>query len=116
MKKIYHLATCSTNKRILNELKVDNSVTLQEIKTQPITVSQIEQMKELSGSYESLFSRRAQKYKSMDLKSKTLTEADYKQLILDEYTFLKRPVIIVDNQIFIGNSAKTAAEAKEALS
>jgi arsenate reductase len=58
----------------------------------------------LSGSYQSLFSRRAKKYKAMDLKNQSLTEADIKQLILDEYTFLKRPVIIYQDKIFIGNS------------
>ena len=81
--------------------------TLQEIKSDPITVNQLEEMKDLAGSYESLFSRRAKKYKAMDLKNEALTEKDYKQLILEEYTFLKRPVIIIEDEIFIGNSKKT---------
>lgn len=79
---------------------------LQDIKTDPITVSQLEEMKALSGSYESLFSRRAIKYKEMKLKDESLSEIDYKQLILQEYTFLKRPVFILNNKIFIGNSKK----------
>jgi arsenate reductase len=70
-------------------------------------MNQLEEMKELAGCYEFLFSRRAKKYKAMDLKNQTLTEIDYKQLILDEYTFLKRPVIIINENIFIGNSKKT---------
>ena len=70
-------------------------------------------MKALSGSYESLFSRRAMKYKALDLKNKDLAENDYRQYILDEYTFLSRPVIIVDNEIFIGNSKKVVEAAKE---
>ncbi len=105
MKKIYFLKTCDTCKRILKSIPLDG-FTLQEIKTEAITVSQLEEMKELSGSYESLFSKRAKKYKAMDLKNETLSEKDYKHLILDEYTFLKRPVVIVDNQIFIGNGKK----------
>lgn len=105
MKKIYFLKTCDTNKRILKSIPLDG-FTLQEIKTEPITVKQIEEMKELSGSYESLFSRRAKKYKAMGLKNEILTEKDYKQLILEDYTFLKRPVIIIDNSIFIGNDKK----------
>lgn len=115
MKKIYHLSTCSTNQRILNELKPGKDVELQDIKTNPITEKQIEEMKQLAGSYEALFSRRAQLYKSMNLKSKQLTEDDYKQLILEYYTFLKRPVIIVDDTIFIGNSKKVVEQAKQAL-
>jgi len=103
MKKIYFLKTCTTCKKILKSIPLDG-YTLQEIKTEPITVEQLKEMKELSGSYESLFSKRAKKYKAMDLKNETLSEIDYKQLILSEYTFLKRPVIIIDNLIFIGNS------------
>ena len=63
-------------------------------------------MRSLSGSYESLFSRVARKYKELGLKNKNLTEDDYRQYILDEYTFLKRPVFVVDDQIFIGNAKK----------
>lgn len=115
MKKIYHLSTCSTNQRILNELNPGKDVVLQDIKTNPITEQQIDEMKALSGSYESLFSRRALLYKSMDLKNKNLSEKDYKNLILEHYTFLKRPVIIFGNRIFIGNSKKVVEQAKQAL-
>jgi arsenate reductase len=79
---------------------------LQDIKTRPITADQIDEMKRLAGSYEQLFSRRAMKYKSMGLAAKTLSESDYRQLILDEYTFLKRPVFIIDNQLFAGSQQK----------
>lgn len=115
MKKIYHLKTCDTCKRILNQLPLDGIV-LQEIKTEPITVRQLEEMHRLAGNYESLFSKRAKKYKEMDLKNQALTEVDYKQLILDEYTFLKRPVAIIANEIFIGNSKKIVEALKETLS
>ena len=88
---------------------------LQEIKTESITVSQIEEMYNYTKSYETLFSRRAKKYKQMDLKNQILTENDYKQLILEEYTFLKRPVIIIDNEIFVGNSKNIVANILEKL-
>ncbi len=103
MKKIYFLKTCDTCKRIINSINTDGFI-LQDIKTDPITVKQIEEMCALSGTYEALFSRRAKKYKAMDLKNQFLSETDLKQLILDEYTFLKRPVIIFNDMIFIGNS------------
>ncbi|MCK5637361.1 MAG: arsenate reductase [Flavobacteriaceae bacterium] len=103
MKKIYFLKTCDTCKKILKSIPLDG-FTLQEIKTDKITLNQLEEMKILSGSYESLFSKRAKKYQAMDLKNESLTEKDFKQLILDEYTFLKRPVIIINDHIFIGNS------------
>jgi len=116
VKKIYHLKTCNTCQRIIKEIQPTPDFVLQGIKEEVITVKQLEEMHALSGSYEVLFSKRAKLYKEMDLKNQELSEQDYKQYILEHYTFLKRPVIIVDDQIFIGNSAKTIAAAKEAIS
>ena len=117
MKIVYYLATCSTCIRILKELdSLLADFKLQDIKTEKISSDQIEQMKALSGSYESLFSRRAMKYKSMGLASQNLQEEDYKQLIFDEYTFLKRPIFIIGDKIFIGNSAKVIEMVKAELS
>jgi arsenate reductase (glutaredoxin) len=41
MKKIYHLATCTTCQRILKELKPDKKYILQDIKTEAITATQL---------------------------------------------------------------------------
>jgi arsenate reductase len=111
MKKVYFLKTCDTCKRILKEVNTDG-FEQQEIKSNPVTDSQLAEMYALSNSYEALFNKRARLYKSMELKNKDLTENDYKQLILDEYTFLKRPVFITDNEIFIGNSKIVVEELK----
>lgn len=89
---------------------------MQDIKTEKITPAQLDEMKEKTGSYESLFSRRAMKYKEMGLKDKPLTEKDYRQLILDEYTFLKRPVVFVNDKIFVGSEKKTVEALKNTLS
>ena len=114
MKKVYHLASCSTCQRILSE--IDHSeFEMQNIKTDAITPEQLEEMAKLSGNYLSLFSKRAMKYKEMGLKDKSLTEEDYKKLILEHYTFLKRPVFILDDQIFVGNSKKVIEQLKAAL-
>jgi len=115
VKKIYHLSTCDTCKRILNELNPSLDFVLQDIKSEAITPDQLEEMKSLTGDYESLFSKRARLYKERDLKNKHLTEDNYKDLILEHYTFLKRPVILYDNQIFVGNSKKVVAAANTAI-
>lgn len=115
MKKIYHLSTCDTCKKILKELDAPSSFILQDIKEEPITEVQLEEMKELSGSYEALFSKRARLYKERNLKNENLTEDRYRNLILEHYTFLKRPVIINLDQIFIGNSKKNIEAAKTAI-
>ena len=112
MKKIYHLRTCSTCQRILKEIKPGKDVVLQDIKTEKITAKQLDEMIRLAGSAESLFSRVALKYRSMGLNTMTLSEKDYRKYILEEYTFLKRPVMIVGKEIFIGNSKKVVEVAK----
>ncbi|CAL68381.1 arsenate reductase family protein [Christiangramia forsetii] len=115
MKKVYYLSTCDTCKRILNELEVPDSFIKQDIKSEKITEEQLDEMEQLSGSYESLFSKRAKLYKEKDLKNEDLDEGRFKNLILEHHTFLKRPVIINNDKIFIGNSKKTVAEAKESI-
>lgn len=114
MKKVYHLSSCDTCARIINELGLkQKKFIFQDIKTEKMTSEQLSEMKKMAGSYEALFSRVALKYKTLD--PKPSTEAEYKKLILSEYTFLKRPVIIYDNTIFIGNSKGNVAKAKEVI-
>lgn len=115
MKKIYYLKTCNTCTRILKHLNPSNDFVLQDVKEEEITVKQLEEMYNLSKSYEALFSKRAKLYKEMGLKDQNLKEKDFKHYILDHYTFLKRPVIIIDNNIFIGNSKKTVEAAKAVM-
>ena len=114
---MYYLSTCSTCTRIIKELGIGDEFEYQDIKTEKITASQLTEMKKMAGSYETLFSRRSMKYRPMGLHEKELSEADYKKLILSEYTFLRRPVFIVGENIFVGNGANTvkavAAELKK---
>ncbi|WP_299617998.1 ArsC/Spx/MgsR family protein [uncultured Tenacibaculum sp.] len=114
MKKVYFLQTCDTCRRILKEVNLEG-FEKQEIKSNPITVAQLEELYSFSKSYEGLFNKRAKLYREMDLKNQNLTEDDYKQYILDEYTFLKRPVFIVEDEVFVGNSKKTIESLKEKL-
>ena len=117
MKKIYFLSTCSTCDRIISELgDLLVGFEKQDVKTEAMTLEQIDKMEELSGSYESLFSRKAMKFRSRGLSDMELLEHDYRRLIHEEYTFLKRPVFIVEDQIFIGNSKKEIDRLRQALS
>ena len=115
MRKIYYLSTCDTCQRIFKELQPLEDVLLQDIKTEPVTATHLEKMKQMAGSYEALFSKRARLYRDKGVHEKQLSETDYKNLILEHYTFLKRPVILADDQIFMGNSKKVVAAAKEAF-
>ena len=114
MDTIYYLASCDTCRKIIKSLP-KNNLAFHDIRQNPITPETLETMHALSGSYEALFSRKAQLYKSLDLKNKVLTEADYKNYILEHYTFLSRPVFIIDGKIYIGNNQKTINEVIKAL-
>ncbi len=105
MKKIYYLQTCDTCRRIMKEMDF-SGFEKQEIKTESITEAQLDEMKKLAGNYEALFSRKAKKYKEMGLKDEVFDEKEYKNYILSDYTFLKRPVVIDGTEIFIGNEKK----------
>ena len=112
---LFYLASCDTCRKIIKSLPKDLSLVYHDIKQNPITTAQLEEMKALAGSYEALFSKKAQLYKAMDLKNKSLTEADYKKYLLEHYTFLSRPVFIIEDQIYIGNTQQNILLVTKAL-
>lgn len=114
MKRIYHLKSCSTNVRILKDLNLDG-FELINIKENNIDEKTLDMLAQKVGSYEALFSKKAIKYKEQGLKDKQLSEADFKKLMLEEYTFLKRPFIINDEEVFIGNAKEEVEKAKLSL-
>lgn len=114
MDKIYYLASCDTCRKIIKTLPQNNLI-FHDIRQNPITESELLEMHELAGSYEALFSKKAQLYKSRGLKNQKLSEEDYKNLLLEHYTFLSRPVFLIDNKIYIGNSQKNIIEVTTAL-
>ncbi len=116
MKKVYHLSSCSTCQRIIKELQLkEKGFLLQDIKAEKITALQLDQMIEMAGSVEPLFSTKAIKYRELGLKDKKLTDKDKKNYILSEYTFLKRPVIIMDSNIYVGSSSLILSKLKALL-
>ena len=114
MKKVFHLSSCNTNQKILKEINFGDDVVLQDIKSENIDEETLDFIKDKVGSYEALFSKRAMKYRSMGLNEMNLSEKDYKKYMLEEYTFLKRPFIVIEDQVFVGNAKKTVQAAKEA--
>ena len=102
MKRIYFLSTCDTCRRLLKEFGDTSAYELIDIKINNIDGETLDFIKSKTGSYESLFSKRAVKYKSLGLKDQNLSEDDFRRLILEEYTFLKRPVRIDEESVFVG--------------
>ena len=116
MNKVFHLSSCDTCQRILTDTNAAAVCALQDIKTTNISAEELDDLAAKVGSYEALFSKRALKYRAMGLHEKTLSESDYRDLMLQEYTFLRRPFIIVGENVFIGNAPKTVEAAKTFLS
>jgi arsenate reductase len=102
--------------RIIKDLGGLKGFEFQNIKEENIDADTLDKIAAQTGSYESLFSRRALKFKSLGLNEKKLTERDYRKWILKEYTFIKRPVIIAEKEVFIGNAKSEVARAKKYLS
>ncbi len=115
MNTVYYLPSCDTCRKIIKSLPKDIELDFQDIKENPINEESLAKMYALSGSYEALFSKRAQLYKERGLKNQKLTEDDYKSLILEHYTFLSRPVFIIKNEIFIGNSQPNILKLMKSL-
>lgn len=111
MKKVFHLNTCDTCRKILAQFDLSDWE-LREIKKEPITKEELEEMHKQTKSYEALFSKKSTQIKLRGLDVKSLKEKDFKELILDHYTFLKRPVFITDKEIFVGNDKKNVDALK----
>jgi arsenate reductase len=115
-KKIFLLPSCSTCVKIAKELAVDtHNFDVIDIKSDGVSETMLDAIAKQEGGYEAVFSKRAMKYKSLSLKEQKLSEQDFKNHILNEYTFLKRPVIQIGDTYFVGNAKKTVEAAKEAL-
>ena len=115
MNRVYHLSNCTTCKKILASLP-ENNLRQIDIKQTPLTESEVDELAKLAGSYEKLFSRKAMLYKSLGLKDKNLKEKDFRKYLLEHYTFLSRPVFVIDGNIYIGNSKSNVEKVIAALS
>jgi arsenate reductase len=116
MRTFFYLSTCNTCQRIMKDLALGEDIARRDIKSAPMTEAEVDHLQALAGSYQALFSRRARKFRELGLHEQSLTEADYRQYLLTDYTFLKRPVLVLDDAIFIGNSQPQVAAARAALS
>jgi len=115
MKKVLFLSTCNTCQRILSEVDTDG-FKLQDTKKEPASKEDIEFLRGHVESYEDLINKRAQLWQQRGLKKQTLSEDQYKNLLLEHYTFIKRPIVIDGARVFIGNSKKVIQALKSHLS
>jgi len=110
MRTVFYLKNCNTSKRVIKEVGIGSSFELRDIKEKRLTSEEIDMLAGMAGSYKALFSKKARKYREYSLHKQELTEEDYKRFLLEDYTFLKRPTIVVDDKIFVGSHKSTVRE------
>lgn len=115
MNYFLYLSSCDTCKRIIAELPLTQDVEMIDIKKNPITQNQLTDLYQATGSYVELINKRAQLFKKRLIDTQNISEETAKKLLLEHYTFLKRPVLVYQNRVFIGNSKATIAGAKNWL-
>ncbi|ADR20488.1 arsenate reductase [Marivirga tractuosa] len=113
-KVVYYLSTCDTCKKIMAQLELDDFDKI-DIKNNPLTEPQLLELYVITESYEELFNKRAIKFRQRGLNKKELSENDYKKLLLEEYTFLKRPVFLINGDLYVGNAKKNVEQLKERI-
>ena len=111
MKKIYFISTCTTCMNIIKTWNISESIKKIDLKKYPLKESDLEELFNISKSYESLFNKRAILFREMKKKLKKINEKDYKKMLLSHYSFLKRPVLLINEKLFIGNSKEIVNKA-----
>ncbi len=100
----YGLPNCTTCQKALRRLdyhRVEN-VKKRNIKDEPLSRREIEKLAAMLGGAANLFSRRSNKYRELGLRDKTLSETEMLDLMTEEYTFLKRPILTHGKQAVAG--------------
>lgn len=115
MKHVFYLDSCSSCRRIIRDVNPGNDFVLQNLKQTPISESQVDFLASATGSYESLFNKQARKYREMELFKREISESEYKSLLLQEYTFLKRPIFVLDSNVFVCKNKDTINNLKSRL-
>jgi len=112
--KVFYLSTCSTCKNIMKTWPLEG-LELQDLKKEGITAAELDFLKVKVGTYEDLLNKRARLFRDHSLSSGAEREQEIRSLILSHYSFLKRPILVWDNDIFAGNSSKIVEAAKIAM-
>lgn len=100
----YWLPGCSTCKKAKGFLERHGirDFELRDIKEDPLSREEVTKLAKLLGGADELFSRRAVKYREMKLNERELSKEEMLGLMAEEYTFLKRPVLVFRGRAIAG--------------
>ncbi len=77
-----------------------------DVKENQLSRKEVENLVKLVGGEEKIFSKRAMKYRSLGLNEMELTDEDLVNYMVEEYTFIRRPVLVYDETALAGFSKK----------
>jgi arsenate reductase (glutaredoxin) len=102
--KLYWLPGCSTCQKAVKWLdrRGIKITEYRDIKEEPLTRAEVEQLAKMVGGPEDLFSRRAIKYREMKLNEREVSPQEMLDLMTEEYTFLKRPIMVINGRAEAG--------------
>jgi arsenate reductase len=100
----YWLPECSTCKKAKNHIERHGirDFELRDIKENPLGREEVENLAKMLGGANELFSRRAIKYREMKLNERELSNEEMLDLMTEEYTFLKRPILVYKGKAIAG--------------
>lgn len=105
----YWLPYCTTCQKAEAYLK-DKGVKIKsyvDVKEDGVNKTTVKKLCKLAGGVEKVFSKRAMKYRSWGLNEKDLSDEEMIDYMVQEYTFIKRPTIVTnDDQVLSGFSKK----------
>ncbi len=99
----------------MDQWNISSDIELINVKKTPINPSELDDLRTLVGSYKDLLNKRSQVLKKRGLKAATLNEDQTKELILDHYSLLIRPLLVYENRVFAGNSPHSVSQARDFL-
>jgi len=109
VEKLYWLPYCSTCTKAEKHL-LDKGASIGRyinVKEEKVSREELEELCRLMGGVDKLFSKRAMKYRAWGLHEKELSDEDMLNYMQEEYTFIKRPVLVTkDRKVLAGFSAK----------
>jgi arsenate reductase len=94
-------STCQKAKKFLERHGIKN-YEKRDIKENPLSRDEVVKLSAIIGGADNLFSRRAVKYREMKLNERELAAPEMIDLMASEYTFLKRPVLVINDKAIAG--------------
>lgn len=100
----YWLPNCSTCQKAKNHIERHGlrDFDVRDIKENPLSGEEVEALAKMLGGANELFSRRAIKYREMKLGERELSNEEMLGLMTEEYTFLKRPILVYKSKAIAG--------------